>query len=204
MLVLLDIDHTLINTNQLRLSITQALVQKLNLSVEQFVEAEKQYVSSLENRHDFNPQDYLSFLGQQLEVPTSQLSEVFFNTSFYRSALFPEVVPALKDLVVNFTLGIYSEGFTDFQLAKLQHAGISGFFHKTHYYIFRRKLKPENISQLPQKSIIVDDNPTVIEVLRQAKTIRTIWINRQDMSQHQSVQTIHALDQLGKLLKPTK
>jgi FMN phosphatase YigB (HAD superfamily) len=192
--VLFDIDYTLLNTGKLiREYVAPALCQELGVSNEQFEQFKKDYIARLPKYTDFTPEGFiascLDAVGEaaaQPANPTSQsapapsleaLVNTYYTPEWYPQCLYPGVPELLQQLAPDYSLGIFSEGARHFQLKKLLLSGISGFFEDRYTYISERKLMPEMLAQLPPESIVVDDNPEVIDTLS-AAGIQTIWIQR--------------------------
>jgi FMN phosphatase YigB (HAD superfamily) len=186
-IILFDIDYTLLNTGKLiREYVAPALCQQLNLSSEKFEELKTSYIGGLAKYTDFTPEDLLTFcLTQQGTDPASEgflarhaeVLAAYYSPEFYPNSLYPGVPELLQQLTPEHTLGIFSEGNKNFQTKKLLLTGISGFFADNYTYIFGRKLEPETLRQLPPESIVVDDNPEVIDTLADWG-IKTVWVKR--------------------------
>jgi FMN phosphatase YigB (HAD superfamily) len=112
------------------------------------------------------------------------------------NSFFKEVKKVLSALKKTHTLGLFTEGYHDHQFRKIKKSGLLDFFSQGHHYILFNKRTLKVINSLPKNSVIIDDNPEVIEVLLKRKDITPIWINRKDQSNHPQVFTIHSLEEL--------
>lgn len=104
----------------------------------------------------------------------------FKNSGLSLYTLYPQVKKVLEELSNKFTLGILSQGETDFQIKKLKETGIFELFDKNHLFITRDKHgEMEGILKRLQmeKAIFVEDKP---EILKKAKGLDphmvTVWV----------------------------
>lgn len=197
-LILFDIDFTLIDTDKLRSLVSKNLIKVLGVDEATLAAVSDRYVETLSYFNDFNYDDYLLHLSAVFSADFAVLKEATFtNEDIYRSILYPDTIPTLKDLQPNFTLGLYSEGFVEFQSIKI--GGILSYFDPHHRYILRRKSSPESLASLPP-AIVVDDNPEIIAKLISLNQVQPIWLNRLSDKIHPKVSTIHSLKELKKII----
>ena len=196
-IILFDIDQTLIDTDKFRNAFTKTITAALKTSQAKHKSVANKYISNLNHSRDFNPDDYLDHLSRAFQINASKLRKLSFDQAhFYQKSLFPEVNSVLRDLSQKNTLGIYSEGFVEFQIRKLNKAKIIKYFDKSHFYIFRNKLEPSVLKTIPKNAVIVDNNINILKVLMKRNYLRLIWINRKDKRRHQKIKTIHKLSEL--------
>lgn len=197
MVIYFDIDSTLFNTPQFaHRYLRPQLLQVLRFSEASLLTAEKTYRDSLQKPTDFNFEEYCTVLAKAGGTPTEQLLALFASRELYIHCLYPEVLEVLEELQKReCSLGIYSEGFTQFQQRKLEYTGIAGYFIPELVYVARRKLDPQVVEVLQPGSLVVDDNLEYIDGLLSSKAT-PVWINRVDDLKHEQAQTITDLTQL--------
>ena len=199
--VLFDIDYTLIDTRKFKEGFKKKISEFLGISIEDLLLAEQGYVKKDEGFTDFVPQKYIDFIADSFNSDKFGISKAFFDDENFADIVFPDVYESLETISKIFDLGIFSEGFRDFQLLKLYKTGIFNFFNKDLIFIFRRKLTPEALTMIPKGCFIVDDNPSVISVLKEKQNVRPIWLNRKTKEEHDNCKTIFSLNNLGKILE---
>jgi FMN phosphatase YigB (HAD superfamily) len=90
-----------------------------------------------------------------------------------------DVINSLKDIT---TVGIYSEGDHILQTKKLTETKLLEHFHKSHLYIFDKKL--DHIEEIFTKEsdtqfYLIDDRPLVLSKVKNYNSdVQTIWIRR--------------------------
>lgn len=197
-IILFDIDFTLIDSAKLREKIWKKEETLLRVSYRMLKELQNAYTKKLAKSTEFNPQTYIRYLSTELDCKQQPLLDLYFSQhGNYRQALYAEVTSSLRFLKRMYRLGIFTEGFREFQLAKLKLSGLLPFFEADIIFIHRRKLTSTAISRLPKGSIIVDDNPEVISALSKFPHITPIWLNRKDSKKHPRIRTIRSLKELG-------
>ena len=199
--VLFDIDYTLIDTRKFKESFKKKISEFLGISVEDLLLAEQGYVKKDGGFTDFVPQEYIDFIADSFNSDKFGISKAFFDDENFADIVFPDVYESLETLSKILDLGIFSEGFRDFQLLKLYKTGIFNFFNENLIFIFRRKLTPEALNMIPKGCFIVDDSPSVISVLKEKQDVRPIWLNRKTKEEHDNCKTIFSLDNFEKVLK---
>ncbi|MFA5749959.1 MAG: HAD hydrolase-like protein [Candidatus Shapirobacteria bacterium] len=188
--ILFDIDNTLIDTKKLSFLAYTDIAEQTGLSLEKIIKIKNKYKSTLEKNTDFYPDDLINFL----EKKTGQkIDNSFDKKDFYLESLFEGTVDILKKLQKTNKLGIYSEGFTDYQTKKLEFSGIIDFFDKDLIFIKRRKLDKDSLNEIPDGATVIDDNPKVIKKIRKIKRIKTVWFNKKISKGMEEVETIMRL-----------
>jgi FMN phosphatase YigB (HAD superfamily) len=199
-ILLFDIDHTLIDTNKLKIIQLAELFKISGLRKEYFDKIKNGYIKSLASPIDFSPEDLSTVLSRSSGKNKAQFLSVFYSSpKVYRESLFAETFIVLESLQKNYSLGIFSEGKVTFQKIKLKHSGISKFFNPLYVYIFPRKTTDEIFYALPDEAIIVDDNIKKLEFLLKRPLIKSVWLNRKSKTKHKIIPTIHTLEELIKI-----
>ena len=192
-IILFDIDHTLINTSQLRENLTGILIKLIHVNKNDYMRVTFIYTNSLKSSTDFRPENYCRILSKHFGCNYKKLLGVFYiSEKIYRNALYPDTVTALEKLKVKYILGIYSEGYKRFQLTKLKLSGIMPYFDKRYIFIGRRKLSKKFLGLIPANSIIIDNNKKVINILTK-NNIKNIWVNRNESIKQDNILSV--LDQ---------
>jgi phosphoglycolate phosphatase-like HAD superfamily hydrolase len=180
-LILFDIDDTLLNTELLKKLQPQTLANYLGISISNLTQTRTNYLNKLEKSSDFSINDYLKIVAKQHKKTLKELREVFLDKKNFRNCLYEDVQPVLKSLKKSgYKLGIFSEGFPEFQEHKLKVNKLEKFFDQQYLHILRRKLDNKMLSNLPNKTMIVDDKPVVIEKLKSFANIIPIQIVREN------------------------
>jgi FMN phosphatase YigB (HAD superfamily) len=199
-IILFDIDYTLLDTAVSKRYYREKISKLANVSIDDFILVENEYKEKDSGFTDFHPDDYIDHVCKFYNLNENSVRELFFNNDNFKDALYDDVVPTLEVLSGRFILGIFSEGFEDFQLAKLHKSGIMHFFEKELTFIFRRKLEKSSLSLLPTKCFVVDDNPSVVEALAKIDSFKTFWLNRKSNEKDPVCTTIHGLKELNSLI----
>ncbi|MBT4123864.1 MAG: HAD hydrolase-like protein [Candidatus Pacebacteria bacterium] len=209
-LILFDIDDTLINTKLLKKLQMETLANTLGVSSQEIENFRLIYLNNLKRTSDFSTNDYLQQLANYYNFSFLDLKRTFWHPINFQKCLFPESVEILSKLEKEkYQLGIYSEGFTDFQKHKLKVNNLLKFFAPQHTHILRRKMDPKVLESLPKGTIIIDDKPSVINYLKKLSNIIPIHIIRDNKYQSNKnnenvisgfTELIPLLDQLSKPL----
>ena len=175
-IILFDIDGTIFNSDQLANFFWPKFLDIFRTDKKTLDKVVNQYFLTLETGTDFNPNDFLSNLASTFQVSKKIIEKVFYSKEIYIKCIYPEVKSVLEKLQKEYILGIFSEGFNEFQSKKLKLTELMGYFETKYVFIFRRKLSEENLKILPSNSLIIDNSLKVIKDL--PKNINRIWINR--------------------------
>ena len=193
---LFDIDGTLFDSSALIKNVFHTFAQRFSLDEQVLLKLKQVHRSQLEKGSDFDPNEFLHFLSDKIDVPVKQLVQLWNEKVAYEESVFPDTLPLLHELQKrNITLGIFSEGNKAHQKQKLTHSGLWPFFDPAYIHIFRRKLLEENINTLSKNSVIIDNQKEVVLALVQAN-IEAIWINRDSDEELSDIKTIHTLEEL--------
>lgn len=199
-IILFDIDYTLLDTSVSKRYYREKISKLANVSVDDFILVEQEYKKKDSGFTDFHPNDYIEHVCKFYNLNENSVRELFFSDDNFKDALYDDVVPILKTLSDKFNLGIFSEGFEDFQLTKLHKSGIMHFFEKDLTFIFRRKLEEDSLALLPDNCFVIDDNPSVVEALAKTDNFKTFWLNRKSDEKDSVCATIHRLSSLKSLI----
>lgn len=194
--VLFDIDNTLIDTVRVKFLTIRNLASALNTSQNLLNKVVQKYTNSLKSSSDFDPSDYLKVISNHFGKDSDELNKVFYNRATYSLSLFSEVREVLIKLGVKNKLGVFSEGFSDFQTQKLLLTDIYKYFDKDIIFIFRRKMTQEALDKLPVNSVIIEDNRANAETLQSKGLFKVFWLNRKDDSVSPKAETIFDLEDL--------
>jgi len=204
MTIYFDIDSTLFTTGVfMQTKIFSAIEALLGVSNKELQQANPGYFDSLEKGTDFNFKEYSAFLAAtfgkgERQVLEKEITSFFLDRKRYAGMVYPEVVETLQLLSQKgHTLGIFSEGFTNFQTNKISFADLLPFFDPNKIHISRRKMQLEVLSLLDKNAVIVDDKTEYLVGLDQ--TITPLWINRYSTEKHPTIKTIHSLAEMKTL-----
>lgn len=178
-LILFDIDDTLINTKLLKKLQMETLANTLGVSPSEIENFRLIYLDSLKRTSDFFTNDYLQQLANYYNFSFLDLKKTFWHPLNFQKCLFPESIEILSKLKnKKYLLGVYSEGFLEFQNHKLKVNNLLEFFLPLHTYILRRKMDPKILNSLPKGTIIIDDKPSIIDYLKKFSNIIPLHIVR--------------------------
>ncbi len=201
-IILFDVDKTLFDTSSFMQRSYDTLAKQLEITRDALDQIKQQYDAQLNKYSDFDPWDFLGFVEDAKGGDYDQMLTTFFDGDHFEASVFPETFSVLQQLKPKFTLGIYSEAVIKWQHKKLELSGLKKYFEEENTYIFRRKIKPESLDQLPPEAVIVDDNTReVIPTLVADQRFRPIWINRVNATSFPEVETISTLAELPALLE---
>lgn len=195
-----DIDNTLINTKLLSQLLYEQIAEKVELPVERIIEIKDIYKSNLESNTDFYPDDLIKFIFETIGVDGADFESPFNDKSIYQKSLFKETIDVLEKLKADYSLGIYSEGFEDYQTKKLVMSGIIDYFDKDLITIERRKLNDESVKKINNGSTVIDDNKKVVEKLKNYDSFKTVWINRDEGEVFENAEAVRDLTEITDLL----
>lgn len=195
-IILFDLDHTIHSPHEFRKLYKAKVLANLNISEEDFDKARTDYDSTLKKRTYFHPHRYTAHIAKYLGQKHPELKKHYYHDLNYENSILEETKAVLEPLSKTNTLGVYSEGYKSSQLRKLIKGKIMHFFDSKYLFIFFNKRTKRALDMLPTDSIIVDDNPDVINILLKRPDITPIWINRQDAKKHPQAYTIHSLNEL--------
>ena len=193
--ILFDIDGTLIDSVSMAEMFRKKIAQIIKISVDEIKELSDKYIATLKSRTDFHPFDLIKFINKT-KNQTIDSNDIFFKSkNIYKKYIYNDVVTNLDKLKNNYNLGVFSEGFRDYQGQKI--ATLIDKFDKNLLFITRRKLDNEFLKQIPKETLIIDDKQEVVETLKQFRPdLELVWINRDGKEKIKEVRTIKSLDEL--------
>lgn len=191
-----DIDRTLVDSMKIRELTRGGMCRELNLNRDQVNTIIHEYTGSLKHKNNFCREDMLELISQRTGIKYDLIKNAHDRAEYYEKSLFDDVIISLEKLKnKGYSLGIYSEGFIDYQMDKLKLSGIYNYFDSDKIIISRKKLTPENVDRLGE-SIVVDDWVEVIDYLSNYPQLSPIWLNRIDDKSHNKVRTIFSLSEI--------
>ena len=195
-IILFDIDKTLHNNEEFKKLYKAKAFEYLKIDEKEWEAARKDYDNSLPERRFSHAGKMLVHIAKYLNVDIKKLRQAHFDPKNYQAALFSEVKDVLEKLKQTHTLGLFTEGYKDHQFRKVKKGGLLDFFDPAYHFILFNKRTKNVIDKLPENSVIVDDNPEVIDVLLKRPDLTVIWLNRADQQKHPKAYTIHSLEDL--------
>ncbi len=200
-IILFDIDYTLLNTSISKKNFRVRISELLNIPLKDFLVVEKNYVKKEKGFTGFKPEEYIDYISKNFNANSSDISKTFFDERNFVNTPYPEVPDLLESLFGKFNLGVFSEGFEDFQLSKLHKSNLLEYFDRDLVFIFRRKLTKEALDLIPKGCFIVDDNLPVVCGLVEANQFKPLWLNRKTKEKHERCKTIFDLKNLENVLE---
>lgn len=195
--MLFDIDGTLIDSKSMADFFCREISRQTGISFDEVIRLRIEYISSLASTTDYHPNDLVNFISKDKKVEIDA-SEIFFKTkSIYERYIFGDAVEILNRVKNDYSLGVFSEGFVDYQNQKI--GTLIDFFDEDLMIIERRKLSPESVKKIPNGATLIDDRKEVIETLANTRPdLNLIWINRKDNEKLNTpkIRTIKSLDEL--------
>jgi FMN phosphatase YigB (HAD superfamily) len=195
--LLFDLDGTLFDPSAFMKSLLHLYAVRFSLDEQALLQLQLEHRSLLDKGSDFDPDQFLTFISGKTQVPIREMSDMFWHEKkVYEQAVFPDVFPTLKSLQKRKTsMGVFSEGYSDYQRQKIIQSGLDIFFAPASIRIFQKKLTQENIDSLPKNCLVVDNQKEVVLTLMQSK-VKVIWINRETDEKLPDIQTIYSLQEL--------
>jgi len=176
-ILLFDIDYTIFNTDRFKQKINEYIYHYFHLDKEKFELFDTQYQKNIQEVIGINIKDYSEQIGKEFSLPPERIfSLIMDNQNLYLHSIYPDTLPALTLLSKNYILGIFSQGYADFQMNKLTKMRILPYFNEKYIFIFPHKIHKNNILQLPKNGVIIDDKLSVVEAV--IPYIPAILINR--------------------------
>lgn len=185
-IVLFDIDYTLFDVAHFDVNFHKKLAEMFSLD-EKLVKEEsiKTIIILIKEDHFLDIDKYLSLLLPKfkLEKHAKQIEEFLFEKDFFKEGFYPDVELTLKTLKNMVRLGVFSQGDTRLQGAKIDQSGFKDVFEKELIYI----IKPKKLDFLPSlqklhggdKIYLVEDKLEVLyEVNKKMSSLFTIWIKQ--------------------------
>ena len=194
-IVLFDVDRTLIDADAIENMIYQKISEQTGLDVNDLKKIKDKYRENLSGYSVESLIDHISEItGTNLDV----LKEYLNDKSIFKKYIYGDVEKTLEMLKDNFDLGIFSDGFYEYQTKKI--SSILKYFNKDLIFVTDGKLNYEYLNKLPKNAIIIDDLTKVIEKLKSDTRFKLIWINRITDEKIRGVTTIKNLGELVDLI----
>jgi phosphoglycolate phosphatase-like HAD superfamily hydrolase len=191
-IILFDIDGTLFDAEKFGQLIRAEFIKILKIDEEELMRAIADYYAALETSTDFNPKDIVIHISKRYGINSGALDSIFWNQNQnYKRALYPDVEESLEQLSKDRILGIFSQGFEEYQIHKLEASELKKFFQEDYIFIHRRKTSDEVLSSLPKNAIVIDDNHDL--AVRLSSYVDAVWMNRRTEDSDPEVKTIHSL-----------
>lgn len=184
-LVLLDLDHTIFDTNSFRKAIFNniaKLVEKKDL--ENTIQIAQDICSQIiTKRGYFDASEFVKQFSKKFnrENLADIVKKSLISKKVMQNSLFADVIPSLKELKKLGKIGILSQGEDPYQRAKL--TSFEEFLHPDFIFIAKDKksVMKTIFGNLEYKTFFVDDT---LNMLYQAylinKNVVTIWMMRGD------------------------
>lgn len=196
-IILFDFDKTISDTNGFVEKFCFELNRLFSIPKQITLVTFEEYKSKLEFSTDFRPEDFSQDVSKKTGIDLKLIEECIFNPKNF--PVFEEVRHVLTELSIKNRLGIFSEGFDDWQKKKIKLSGLWDFFDPDLIIIERRKLSPESINKIPTGAVVIDDKRIVIENLANTRPdLYLVWINRLNGERIEApqIRTIKNLDEL--------
>lgn len=184
--VLFDIDYTLFDVAYFDTHFHTYLSQLLSIKLLKIHTISLNIILNLVEQESYLDVDkYISQLLKELGAKEyiKEVESFLFGALFFKEGFYKEVSESLEELSKIAKIGIFSQGDSKLQGAKIDQSGFAHLIDKNSTYI----IKPKKIDILPQIRVnhtndvlfLVDDKPSVIlEAKKQIPELYTIWIKR--------------------------
>jgi len=200
--ILFDIDKTLVNPRIFLDNFSRSLESCKIIGKDEFSQVFDSYKKELESSTDYDSDEFIRRISELSGKNSKEIQEISNDEKLWEDVVYKECREALEKLKgLGYSLGIYSEGFTSYQLAKLRLTGLDEFFEQELLFINRRKLDDDFIENLPDGATIVDDKKEVIERLNEEGRFNLVWINRVDGPEIEEIDTLDSLARLPDILE---
>lgn len=203
MILLFDIDYTLIDTSRLKKIASGEVAHLLGISNEGAEKLYEDFVKTLKSSIEFSPEKYAQFLEHYFADATVEkvISGIFGEPAVYQQATYPNTIQVLEKLRQTHRLGIFSEGVKDYQMNKLTLSGIINYLEKDLIFIYPDKTgKVVELVKKLGEIYFVDDSPKHIKDIAETFGAHPIWLKRGPKAQTSgslNCPTILSLKELG-------
>ena len=181
MLIILDLDHTLLNTASLKKELCKSLI---NFGVSQ--KLFKNVYQKLRKDNPYSHELFLDYLSKEKEINRKAAKAKLEKFSKkMRKYLYPEAIWFLKKMRKNGAkLVLLSYGNAKFQKMKIKNIKLEPFFDKV---IITEKKKTKSVVKMvnnqKQKIFFIDDHPEEIkEIYQNCKNVIPIFIKHKENS----------------------
>lgn len=208
MKIVFDFDHTLFSTRSFYEALRVSF-EKLGIARELFLET---FEESKQGKRDYNPQKQFELiLERKAKVSLENALKKTFQRILNKAEqfLYPDTLPALRNLKKSFNLILLSYGQLRFQREKIKKSKIEKYFDEVLITKEINKTFPiKKFLNNKEKTILVEDNPTALsEIKKTFPGVITIRINRGEgkyavePDNPQIDFSIKNLKELGKILR---
>jgi FMN phosphatase YigB (HAD superfamily) len=193
-IILFDIDGTLADKSKTKKNIVNFLLNYSTKTAEEIEMMMENFLDKSDNSKDFLIGSFIKSLTGDKNFKEFDIN----NPKIYDGILFEDTLPVLEKFKEkNQIMGTYTQGYVDFQKAKIKFTGIEKFFDKDLIYVSPDKLELNFVKTLPNSAVVIDDKKRIIETLRQLRPdLELVWINRNDEEKMEGVRTIKSLEEL--------
>lgn len=197
--ILFDIDRTIFDPEKLLQGIDRKMMNVYKTEEGEIFEEYKEYRKELKNSIDFEPDEFIKRISKTTNQSFKEIHKIYYDSEIWKKAVYPETNEVLKKLKeLEYPLGIYSEKFVYYQMAKLQLTGLINSFNPKWIFIGEEKSSDKFIKNLPQGATIVEDKFEIVEKLHKENRFDLIvWINRKN--EKRNIKGIACLPNLRKL-----
>ncbi len=195
--ILFDFDNTICDTSGTVDNYCRQFEKRFSIPTEKTLQVLAEYKATLDSSTDFRPEDFARKIAKSFGFDFNLLLETLLDIRNYPK--FDEVDGVLSELSKKYSLGIFSEGFEDWQRKKIDFCGVLDFFDQNLIIIERRKLSPESINRIPTGATVIDDKKIVVETLAETRSdLKLIWLNRlsDEKVETPQIRTIKNLNEL--------
>ncbi len=206
MLILFDIDSTLIDTKWLiGERVFPAVAAAADVDGHSFHTLVDRYYQTLDDPTDFNPWDFIAFVSAETGASSEVLEKAYFDPKLFQAAIYDDVIPTLEALSENkaHNIGIYSQGIERYQRLKLKLGSVMQYFQNSEYQIIEeRKSSLDVLDRIPKGAVLIDDHSRFLKPLAEKRSdLHLYWIYRDDPSDYEdivpaSVQHLQALTEI--------
>lgn len=195
-IILFDIDRTLFDADLFEEMIYQEISKATGLKKEKINEMRIEFRSKLAG---YLVNDLIDYISQKSKTNLDFLKERLNDKITYKKYIFNEIETILNNLEKNNYLGIFSNGFYDYQTKKI--SSILNFFEKEFIFITDGKLENSFLKKIPKGAIIIDDDRDIVQNLKNLNVFNIIWLNRKNKTEKiEGVREIKNLKELENLI----
>lgn len=163
-ILLFDIDYTLFDTDIFRGTSLKEIALRCNLDGKRVREFYAEYRKGDQNPAGINMKHFTEQIGKEFNLSPEFLFSIVMDTQkLYLDSLYPDAVATLALLSKEYPLGIFSQGYREFQENKLRQCGIMPYFKKEYIFIFPDKTLSSVLNTLPENAVIIEDKLSVVQ-----------------------------------------
>jgi len=163
-ILLLDIDHTILDLNRTR----KFLIHKLKKLFKEDIPSIEKTTDFIINKVTkenkiFNPYMFINELAGKCSIKKNKIKNIVWTKERFKKSLYKDVKPFIKRIKGYLDIYIFSQGYIKYQKQKL--AGLEGLINKKNILIFEdKKINIKRIlNKFKNKKIyLIDDSPVII------------------------------------------